>query len=402
MSCKNNGPGYATPLAAMLGPRERLVWLPCIATSAQPDYLATVDVDPDSSTYCQVIHRLHMPHTGDELHHMGWNTCSSCHGDKTCVRDKLVVPALRSGRVYIVDVSNETKPTMFKVLEDDLKKLDLSYPHTSHCLPTGEIMISTMGDGEGNAKGAFATFNSRTFESTGLWTQDMVPFGYDFWYQPGHDVLISSEWGAPSAFSGGFNPSDVAAGKFGTHLNVFSWSSRKLLQRIDLGPEGVMPLEIRFLHDPNATEGYVGCALYANVFRFYREESGQWAAHKVISVPPKKVQGWVMEDMPGVMTDILVSLDDKFLYFSNWVHGDVRQYDITDTRNPKLVGQLFLGGSIVKGGQCGGYIVGAPQMLQLSLDGTRLYVSTSLYYAWDYQFYPETKTLVFYLPEYHY
>ncbi|KAA0188694.1 hypothetical protein HAZT_HAZT009337 [Hyalella azteca] len=48
-------PGYATPLAAMLGPRERLVWLPCIATSAQPDYLATVDVDPDSSTYCQVL-----------------------------------------------------------------------------------------------------------------------------------------------------------------------------------------------------------------------------------------------------------------------------------------------------------------------------------------------------------
>ena len=34
---------------------------------------------------------------------------------------------------------------------------------------------------------------------------------------------------------------------------------------------------------------------------------------------------------------------------SNWVHGDVRQYDITDTRNPKLTGQLFLGGSICKG-----------------------------------------------------
>ena len=56
-------------------------------------------------------------------------------------------------------------------------------------------------------------------------------------------------------------------GKYGTHLNVFSWSSRKLLQKVDLGPEGVMPLEIRFLHDPLATEGYVGCALYANVFR---------------------------------------------------------------------------------------------------------------------------------------
>merc|ERR1711973_83387 len=54
--------------------------------------------------------------------------------------------------------------------------------------------------------------------------------------------------------------------------------------------------------------------------------------------------------MPGVMTDILISMDDKYLYFSNWVHGDIRQYDITDTRNPKLTGQVFFGGSIQKGG----------------------------------------------------
>ena len=62
------------------------------------------------------------------------------------------------------------------------------------------------------------------------------------------------------------------------------------------------------------------------------------------------VEGWILPEMPGVMTDIIISMDDKYLYFSNWVHGDVRQYDITDTRNPKLVGQLFLGGSIYKGG----------------------------------------------------
>jgi hypothetical protein len=48
-----------------------------------------------------------------------------------------------------------------------------------------------------------------------------------------------------------------------------------------------------------------------------------------------------------MMTDILLSLDDKYLYLSNWLHGDVRQYDITDRRKPKLVGQLFLGGSIL-------------------------------------------------------
>lgn len=44
----------------------------------------------------------------------------------------------------------------------------------------------------------------------------------------------------------------------------------------------------------------------------------------------------------GIITDILISLDDKFLYFSNWSHGDIRQYDITDPANPKLAGKKML------------------------------------------------------------
>lgn len=44
--------------------------------------------------------------------------------------------------------------------------------------------------------------------------------------------------------------------------------------------------------------------------------------------------------MPGLITDIILSLDDRFIFFSNWLHGDIRQYDITDPRNPKLVGQV--------------------------------------------------------------
>lgn len=53
--------------------------------------------------------------------------------------------------------------------------------------------------------------------------------------------------------------------------------------------------------------------------------------------------------MPSVLTDILISLDDKYLYLSNWLHGDIRQYDITDTDNPRLTGQVFIGGSVCEG-----------------------------------------------------
>jgi selenium-binding protein 1 len=48
--------------------------------------------------------------------------------------------------------------------------------------------------------------------------------------------------------------------------------------------------------------------------------------------------------VPGLITDLVVSMDDRFLYFSNWLHGDLRQYDISDPGHPRLTGRLQLGG----------------------------------------------------------
>ena len=81
-------------------------------------------------------------------------------------------------------------------------------------------------------------------------------------------------------------------------------------------------------------------------------------------------------------------MDDRFLYFSNWLHGDLRQYDVSDPAHPKLTGRLWLGGLLGKPSDAGRDLHGGPQMLQLSLDGRRLYVSNSLYSTWDNQFYP--------------
>jgi len=43
----------------------------------------------------------------------------------------------------------------------------------------------------------------------------------------------------------GLEMSHVAEGNYGTHLNVYDWQARRLIQRLDLGQEGMMPLEIR-------------------------------------------------------------------------------------------------------------------------------------------------------------
>lgn len=387
------------------GPREKIMYTVCIHTDPKKaDVLSTVDIDPESPTYCQIIHKLRMPNIGDELHHSGWNFCSSCH-DATCKRDTMVLPCLMSDRVYFVDVSDERKPKIKKILEpEEMHAHGVATPHTAHCSPTGEIIISTMGTPNGDGCGNFLCIDTKTLSAKGTWNkgEKKARFGYDFWYQPYHDVLVASEWGIPRVFKKGFQPVD--AENYGRCLNFYSWKERTLQQIINLGDDGIAPLEIRFLHDPKSCEGLVGCAVTSNVYRFYKNDAGAWSAEKFIQVEPRKVGGWLSPYMNGMITDILISLDDRFLYLSHWLQGDVRQYDISDRKKPKLTGQVFLGGSMLSDSSVkvldngiqpdpvfvkGRRLYGSPQMLQLSLDGKRLYVTTSIFKPWDTQFYPE-------------
>ena len=140
------------------------------------------------------------------------------------------------------------------------------------------------------------------------------------------------------------------------------------------------------MHDPDADEGFVGAALSSTMWHFHRD-NGSWQADNVIAVEGVELEGWPFP-VPGLITDLLLSMDDRFLYLANWLHGDVRQYDVSEPANPKLTGQIWLGGVIGKKTDARRELNGGPNMIQLSYDGRRLYVSNSLYSTWDNQFYP--------------
>ena len=55
-NCGSCGPGYASPKEAFyLAPKEKILYIPCIIPDKdRPDYLSTVDVDPESPTYQKV------------------------------------------------------------------------------------------------------------------------------------------------------------------------------------------------------------------------------------------------------------------------------------------------------------------------------------------------------------
>jgi selenium-binding protein 1 len=96
--------------------------------------------------------------------------------------------------------------------------------------------------------------------------------------------------------------------------------------------------------------------------------------------------------VPPLVTDINLSLDDRFLYVSCFGTGELKQYDVSDPFNPVETGSVRLGGIVGRHehpARPGQPLNGAPQMVEVSRDGRRVYVTNSLYRTWDEQFYPD-------------
>jgi selenium-binding protein 1 len=248
-----------------------------------------------------------------------------------------------------------------------------------------------------------------TFDIKGQWESERGPqyLAYDFWWHLGHDTMLTSEWGTPSMVEDGVNPELLLAGKYGRAIHVWDLHKRSHQQVLDLGPEQQMVLELRPAHDPNETYGFVGVVtslkdLSSSVWLWHREGgngNGSWKIRKVIEIPAEPFDPELLPPLlkgfgaiPPLVTDINLSLDDRFLYVSCWGSGEFRQYDVSDRFNPVLTGRVQLGGI----GHCyshpsrpGEPLNGAPQMVEISRDGKRIYLTNSLYRTWDEQFYPE-------------
>jgi selenium-binding protein 1 len=170
-----------------------------------------------------------------------------------------------------------------------------------------------------------------------------------------------------------------------------------------------MALELRPAHDPRKAYGFASVVvslkdLSASVWLWYRQagkngSSEQWAIKKVIEIPaepadpaqlPPILQGF--RAVPPFVTDINLSVDDRYLYVSCWGTGEFIQFDVTDPFHPKKISSVRLGGIVDRAAhpsKPGQRLNGGPQMVELSRDGKRVYFSSALYTPWDDQFYPD-------------
>ncbi|BDI30126.1 selenium-binding protein [Capsulimonas corticalis] len=402
---------YPSPRLAAQAPPEKLAYIVTLQPlgGAKHDALVVLDTDPLSPTYTQIVGRIESPHHGDEFHHFGWNACSSAlcpYAPHPHVeRRYLLIPGLRSSRIYIYDTKPDPRnPRLVKTItaEEIANKTGYSRPHTFHCGPDG-IYVSALGDVHGDGPGGIFILDCETFNVLGRWEVDRGPqhLAYDFWWHLGYDTLISSEWGTPNMVENGVNPDLLLAGKYGHHVHLWDLRRRKHLQALDLGAEQQMVLELRPAHDPTKAYGFVGVVvsikdLSASVWAWYREKN-EWKIRKVIEIPAEPADVDLLPPalkpfgaVPPLVTDINLDLEDKFLYVSCWGTGELKQYDVTDPFAPKETGSVHLGGIVRRAAHPStGPLNGGPQMVEVSRDGKRVYLTNSLYASWDQQFYPD-------------
>jgi methanethiol oxidase len=432
---------YPSAKQAAEAPAEELAYLAMLSPSgARPDAIGVVDVKPGSKSFGRVVGQFDMPNTGDELHHFGWNACSASlcpwAAHPHVERRYLIVPGINSSRIHILDTkSNPRRPEMVKVIEPETlaKKTGYASPHTVHCGPDG-IYLSALGAPNGDGPGGLFILDHDSFEPKSVWERDRGPqrLAYDFAWHLGHDTTITSEWGTPSMVRNGVNPELLLGGKYGNSLHVWNLRKGTHQQKLPLGDEYQMTLELRPARDPRKAYGFVGVVislkdLSSSIWVWYKEggkdgeggqggkgrqsrqggsgekasngaKSGEWKVKKVIEIPaepadpadlPPLLQGF--KAVAPLITDINLSLDDRQLYVSCWGTGELRQYDVTDPFNPRLTATTQIGGIVRRAAhpaKPSKRLNGGPQMVELSRDGRRVYLTNGLYSPWDEQFYP--------------
>ena len=411
---------YPSARMAMQAKPESLAYMALINPSGQgkPDAIGVVDVDPASKSYGRLVGQTDMPNPGDELHHFGWNACSAClcpyAPHPHMERRFLIVPGINSSRIHILDTKPDPlQPKIVKVIEPQelANRAGYASPHTIHCGIDG-IYVSALGAPNGDGPGGTFVMDPQTFDIRGQWEIDRGPqqLAYDVWWHLGLDTMITSTWGTPNMVKDGVNPELLLGGKYGNTLHVWDLRRRRHVQALDLGAEQQMALELRPAHDPTKDYGFVGVVvslkdLSSSIWLWYRDKNGSngapgpWAVKKIIEIPaepadpeklPPLLQGF--KAVAPLLTDINLSLDDKYLYASCWGTGEFIQYDVSDPFNPKKVSSVRLGGIISRAAHPAAPdqpLNGGPQMVEISRDGKRVYFTNGLYSPWDAQFYPD-------------
>jgi methanethiol oxidase len=333
---------------------ERYLYVATIAQSAQdPDFIAVVGADPRQRDFGQIVNRVDMPNVGDELHHIGYS-----YDQK-----RLIVPGLFSNRIHVFGIRGDGRRMELEAMNEQLVQTSgYIIPHSVIAAAPGTARVTMIGAASADTlPGGIVEIDDRTGAFTGHYGPgplrapgELGPrYMYDFDALQSANRGISTTFGPPALCGAGIDP-----GCLGDQVAVWDLEQRRVVQVANLGANSGA-LEVRFIDEPGVRRAFINTPGTHAVWLAEDDDGdGVFAFHQVLG--------------PGdgllIPVDMLLSYDHRFMYLTNWFGNTVQQFDISNPFRPVLKATVA---------------VPHPNMLRLSPDNKRLYVSNSLLTPWD-------------------
>jgi selenium-binding protein 1 len=338
------------------GKHERYLYVSTIAQSpADPDFIAVIGADPRRPDFGKIVNRVDMPNVGDELHHYGYS-----HDQK-----RLLVPGLFSGRIHVFDVKGDGRRLRLRTVNDKLAaQSGYVVPHgvMGHGVSHGRALVTMIGAAtDSTLPGGMVEIDDKSGAFVGHFGPGPVrepgesapKYMYDFESLPEANRGISTTFGSPAQCAAGIEPSCL-----GSEVYVWDLRRRTVIQTADLGKNSGA-LMVHFVRKPGVRRAFINAPGTSAIWLADDDDrDGVYDFQQVLGP----------DDGLALPPDITLSGDGKYLYASNWFGNTVQQFDITDPFDPVLRTAVT---------------VPHPNMLRLSRDNRRLYVTNSLLTPWD-------------------
>jgi methanethiol oxidase len=334
--------------------QERYLYVSTIAQSkSDPDFIAVIGADPHRRDFGKIVNRVDMPNVGDELHHYGYSQDQK----------RLLVPGLFSSRIHVFDIKGDGKRPALRTVNDQLaKKSGYVVPHGVMAMVKGRAMVTMIGAANDSTQpGGIVEIDDKT----GAFVDHFGPgplrgpaeaapkYMYDFESLHGSNRGISTAFGPPACVAAGIAPTCL-----GGEVYVWDVRKQKVIQTADLGAHSGA-LMVHFIGKHGVRRAFINAPGTSAVWLADDDDGdGAYDFQQVLG----------QDDGLALPPDLILSHDDKYLYVSNWFGNTVQQFDIADPFNPVLKATVD---------------VPHPNMLRLSRDNRRLYVTNSLLTPWD-------------------
>lgn len=329
------------------------------------DKLVTVDANPKSEKYGEVVHSTSLDGR-NEAHHSGL----------TDDRRYLWAGGLDTNKVFIFDIhSDPSEPKLHKTIDDfTARSGGVVGPHTHYALPGRMLITGLSNNKDHGGRTAMVEYTNAGDYIATHWmpTDDALNgaqkagqiadgYGYDVRALPRRNVLVTSSftgWNNYMMDFGKMLKDAEAMKRFGNTVVVWDLHARKPKKIFDVPGA---PLEIRCAWKADHDYCFTSTALTSKLWLIYVDEADEWQAKEVADIgDPSKIP---------LPVDISISADDTRLWVDTFMDGKARLFDISNPHMPVQIEEFEIGKQI--------------NMVSQSWDGQRVYFTSSLLANWD-------------------